>query len=183
MSGAVSDIENTKTFTQYSREFNIGVTFLAFGNGAPDIFSSIAAIRQSNPQLVVGELYGAGIFVTTVVAGTIFILSDFKPMARPLCRDIVFYVLTTFLSSAPKPDQSTDEPPAEMPGRVKKLVFSRTYFGQTSKTKRPSIKDMEDDNYEGFRDIGVTSPQRRRTLSNIHQPFQNGGHRKSTVFS
>jgi len=43
------------------------------------------------------NLLGAGIFVTTVVAGTIFILSDFKPMGRPLCRDIVFYIITTFL--------------------------------------------------------------------------------------
>jgi Ca2+/Na+ antiporter len=34
------------------------VTFLAFGNGAPDIFSSIAGIRQANPELVIGELYG-----------------------------------------------------------------------------------------------------------------------------
>jgi sodium/potassium/calcium exchanger 6 len=35
--------------------------------------------------------------VTTVVAGTIFILSDFKAMGRPLCRDIIFYILTTFI--------------------------------------------------------------------------------------
>ncbi|XP_054158346.1 mitochondrial sodium/calcium exchanger protein-like [Oppia nitens] len=193
-----------------------GVTFLAFGNGAPDIFSSIAGIKQSNPQLVVGELYGAGIFVTTVVAGSIFILSDFKPMARPMCRDIIFYIVTTFLVwltflggsikiahsiaficiylfyiitvvgsgiiytkylKKSNTDKPSDETPTEISGRVSKLVFSRTYFGQASKTKRTSINDMQDDNYEGvclrrikFRDIGVTSPQRRRTLFNIHQP-------------
>lgn len=35
-----------------------GVTFLAFGNGAPDIFSSIAGIKAAKPDLVLGELFG-----------------------------------------------------------------------------------------------------------------------------
>ena len=39
-----------------------GVTFLAFGNGAPDIFSVYASIKQGGEgtKLAVGELYGAG---------------------------------------------------------------------------------------------------------------------------
>ena len=37
-----------------------GVTLLAFGNGAPDIISSIAGVGQARPNLVVGELLGAG---------------------------------------------------------------------------------------------------------------------------
>ncbi|RWS07823.1 Sodium/potassium/calcium exchanger 6-like protein [Dinothrombium tinctorium] len=64
-----------------------GVTFLAFGNGAPDIFSSLAGIRQARPDLVFGELFGAGIFVTTVVAGSIFASQEFSVMKRPLLRD------------------------------------------------------------------------------------------------
>ena len=42
--------------------FSKGVTFLAFGNGAPDIFSSLAGIAQSRPELVIGELFGKQLF-------------------------------------------------------------------------------------------------------------------------
>lgn len=43
---------------------------MAFGNGAPDIFSSIASVTGvQDPQagLAISELLGGGIFVTTVV--------------------------------------------------------------------------------------------------------------------
>ncbi|CAF4335344.1 unnamed protein product, partial [Adineta steineri] len=48
-----------------------GVTFLAFGNGAPDIFSAIAAVSSAkggDVGLAFGALFGAGVFVTTVVS-------------------------------------------------------------------------------------------------------------------
>ena len=129
-------------------------------------------------------------------------------MARPLCRDIFFYVLTTlivwltFLGGSIKISHSIaficiylfyiitvvgsgiiytkylnkksqvneDGTPSEsiinlnnhdhqshwtwsfcliVSGRVKKLVFARTYFGQASTTKKGSIQDIDDDNYEG----------------------------------
>lgn len=72
------------------------MTFLAFGNGAPDIFSSIAGIRQSRPELVISELFGAGIFVITIVAGSILLSQDFKVMERPILRDIFFYLASAF---------------------------------------------------------------------------------------
>lgn len=68
-----------------------GVTLLAFGNGAPDIFSSIAGIRQGSYELVIGGLIGGGIFVTTVVAGSVFLTRPFKMAARPFFRDCIFY--------------------------------------------------------------------------------------------
>ena len=35
-----------------------GVTFLAFGNGAPDIFSSISGVTSSKPDLIFSGLFG-----------------------------------------------------------------------------------------------------------------------------
>jgi len=70
-----------------------GVTFLALGNGAPDLFSSFSAISQEAPELSLGAILGAGIFVNTVVVGSIAILTSFKLTRRPFLRDIIFYML------------------------------------------------------------------------------------------
>ncbi|XP_063967748.1 mitochondrial sodium/calcium exchanger protein-like isoform X4 [Lytechinus pictus] len=76
-----------------------GVTLLAFGNGAPDIFSAIAAItnaRDGEAGLAIGALFGAGIFVTTVVAGSIAVTRPFKMVERPFLRDSIFYLVAAF---------------------------------------------------------------------------------------
>ena len=74
------------------------MTILAFGNGAPDIFSSLAGADNDRPELVFGELFGAGLFVTTVVAGAICWLKPFKLMKRPFLRDVSFYIAAAFWS-------------------------------------------------------------------------------------
>jgi hypothetical protein len=43
-----------------------GVTLLALGNGAPDVFSVLAAYRAGQADLAVGALVGGSMFVTTV---------------------------------------------------------------------------------------------------------------------
>ena len=76
-----------------------GVTFLAFGNGAPDVFSAIAAItnaKNGDAGLAFGALLGAGIFVSTVVAGTICIIKPFTSNERPLLRDLIFFMVASF---------------------------------------------------------------------------------------
>lgn len=76
-----------------------GVTFLAFGNGAPDIFSAVAAISASkngDAGLAIGALFGAGIFVTTMVAGAIAFTRPFKMVERPFLRDVIFYLGAAF---------------------------------------------------------------------------------------
>lgn len=70
-----------------------GVTLLAFGNGSPDIFAAIAGIKQNKTEMVIGGLLGSGIFVTTVVAGSIFLTQNFGMMKRPFLRDAFFYML------------------------------------------------------------------------------------------
>ena len=46
-----------------------GVTLLAFGNGAPDVFSAIAAANSSNP----GQVANATKSVSVIIGGTFFI--------------------------------------------------------------------------------------------------------------
>ncbi|XP_071619523.1 mitochondrial sodium/calcium exchanger protein [Heliangelus exortis] len=76
-----------------------GVTFLAFGNGAPDVFSAVVAF--SNPRtagLAIGAVFGAGVFVTTVVAGGIALVKPFTAASRPFLRDVIFYMVAVFLT-------------------------------------------------------------------------------------
>ena len=47
-------------------------------------------------ELLLGELFGAGVFVTTVVAGSICIAQPFKLMERPFLRDVIFYIFAGF---------------------------------------------------------------------------------------
>lgn len=76
-----------------------GVTFLAFGNGAPDVFSAIAAVGNSkdgDAGLAFGALFGAGVFVSTVIVATICLISPFHSVQRPLLRDLIFFMLAGF---------------------------------------------------------------------------------------
>nr|AKN21567.1 slc24a-7 [Schmidtea mediterranea] len=71
-----------------------GVTLLALGNGAADVFSSLSAVTSnSNPNvgLAFGAILGAGVFVNAITAGIIMILSPFKIMKRPILKDLLFY--------------------------------------------------------------------------------------------
>lgn len=43
-------------------ESTAGVTFLAFGNGSPDVFSTFAAMKGGTFGLAIGELIGAASF-------------------------------------------------------------------------------------------------------------------------
>ncbi|VDK68495.1 unnamed protein product, partial [Cylicostephanus goldi] len=73
-----------------------GVTFMAFGNGAPDIFGSIASVLSSpKPKagFALGELLGAGIFVTSMVTATIILVKPFKIDVFSTIRDLIFYLI------------------------------------------------------------------------------------------
>jgi sodium/potassium/calcium exchanger 6 len=69
-----------------------GVTFLALGNGAPDLFSTFNAMQQSSYGLAIGELFGAATFITTVVVGVVALLFGFRVTRRPFLRDVLFFL-------------------------------------------------------------------------------------------
>lgn len=58
-----------------------GVTLLAIGNGAPDVFSSVAAFVSSDKAGGIGFscVLGGALFITTVVSGTVALVTDKGP--------------------------------------------------------------------------------------------------------
>ena len=75
-----------------------GVTFLAFGNGSPDVFSTFAAMSTNSGSLAVGELIGAASFITAVVAGAMAFVRPFKVARRSFVRDVCFFILAASFS-------------------------------------------------------------------------------------
>ncbi|KAF3154029.1 hypothetical protein TWF569_000867 [Orbilia oligospora] len=74
-----------------------GVTFLAFGNGSPDVFSTFAAMKINSGSLAVGELVGAASFITAVVAGSMAIVRPFTVAKKSFVRDVVFFMVSVSL--------------------------------------------------------------------------------------
>lgn len=80
-----------------------GVTLLAFGNGAPDVFSAISAVSNANPDdkqatlLSISALTGSALFISTVVVllSTRASLPSKEITVTPIffIRDLVFYMM------------------------------------------------------------------------------------------
>lgn len=74
-----------------------GVTFLAFGNGSPDVFATFSAMRSQSGGLAIGELLGAAAFVTSVVAGSMCIIKPFRVNPGPFLRDVGFFTFAVVI--------------------------------------------------------------------------------------
>ena len=75
-----------------------GVTFLAFGNGSPDVFSTFAAMNTHSGSLAVGELIGAAGFITAAVAGSMALVREFKVGKKTFVRDVGFFIVAASFS-------------------------------------------------------------------------------------
>uniref|UniRef100_A0A0D6R718 Sodium/calcium exchanger membrane region domain-containing protein n=1 Tax=Araucaria cunninghamii TaxID=56994 RepID=A0A0D6R718_ARACU len=71
-----------------------GVTLLALGNGAPDVFASMAALRGDNARIGLGAILSAGTFVSAFVLGSVALTSaPFAVKPFPFVRDVFFYIM------------------------------------------------------------------------------------------
>mmetsp|Transcript_10638 Transcript_10638/g.25223 ORF Transcript_10638/g.25223 Transcript_10638/m.25223 type:complete len:798 (+) Transcript_10638:335-2728(+) len=94
--GATADNFFSPILTQLSQDLGLpprfaGVTFLALGNGAPDLSSTILAIKSGDYNLSLGALTGAGMFVGTVVAGSCILSAGGAKCRGALIRDSLGY--------------------------------------------------------------------------------------------
>ncbi|KAG0023814.1 hypothetical protein BGZ81_007921 [Podila clonocystis] len=81
----------TSFFLRVNLTAQTGVTFLAFGNGSPDVFSTFSAMGAGSASLAIGELVGAASFITSVVVGSMAIIKPFKVSKAPFLRDVIFF--------------------------------------------------------------------------------------------
>ena len=73
-----------------------GVTLLALGNGAPDVASTVNAItndRKRGYLMALGELTGAAMVSSTVIAGAVCYVAGGVPCRGAMIRDIVVFIL------------------------------------------------------------------------------------------
>ncbi|KAM7344785.1 mitochondrial sodium/calcium exchanger protein-like isoform 2-T2 [Cochliomyia hominivorax] len=71
-----------------------GVTLLAFGNGSPDLFTSLASLEDASTTMYSNIMAGA-IYVTSFVGGVICIIHPFHISGSNLLRDTTFFILGT----------------------------------------------------------------------------------------
>ncbi|KAK4058313.1 hypothetical protein OIO90_000470 [Microbotryomycetes sp. JL221] len=77
-----------------------GVTFLAFSNGSPDVFSTFAALSHDSGSLAIGELIGAASFIVSVVSGTMCLIKPFRVAKHTFLRDVGFFTVAITLTLA-----------------------------------------------------------------------------------
>lgn len=74
-----------------------GVTFLAFGNGSPDLSSTFSSMRAGSGSLAIGELLGAASFIVSCVVGSMCIIRPFHVYRWPFLRDVGFFTIAVTL--------------------------------------------------------------------------------------
>ncbi|KNA18777.1 hypothetical protein SOVF_067540 isoform B [Spinacia oleracea] len=74
------------------------VTLLALGNGAPDVFASVAAVAGGETRTGFGAILSAGTFVSAFVVGFVGIYAaPFSVDPSSFVRDVLFYLMAAFL--------------------------------------------------------------------------------------
>ena len=96
--GHTADEYFSSILSQISQDMGLpprlgGVTLLALGNGAPDLSSSVAAVRSGKFYLALGSAIGSVMFVGCVVAGRLISINSGVKSRGAQIRDIVALLL------------------------------------------------------------------------------------------
>lgn len=96
LSSALTNISNKLGISQNLA----GLTFLAFGNGSPDVITSIVASdgEEGGIDFSVAALVGSGVFLTTLVMSfVVFFGKSVKVVKAKFTRDIILFILSLII--------------------------------------------------------------------------------------
>ena len=69
----------------------IGLTVVAFGTSAPEIFSSAVAALENKPELAIGNSFGSNLFNVGVVLGICALIKPLRVPATVLKKNYRLY--------------------------------------------------------------------------------------------
>ncbi len=75
----------------------IGLTVIAFGTSAPELFVSLKAALHGSPGIAIGNVVGSNIANILLMIGTVGVVTPFVCRGAPLKRDGMVLVLATVL--------------------------------------------------------------------------------------
>lgn len=76
----------------------IGLTIVAFGTSAPEIFSSAASVIEHEPALAIGNAIGSNIFNIGIVLGIAALLSPLEPPKTLFRKEVPALLLVTLVT-------------------------------------------------------------------------------------
>ena len=84
----------------------IGLTIVALGTSAPEIFSSAVAALEDKPELAIGNALGSNLFNVGVALGLAAVISPIKPPESLINKELPALLLVTLVTGALLIDQS-----------------------------------------------------------------------------
>lgn len=78
----------------------IGLTIVAFGTSAPEIFSSAVAAYEGKPELAIGNALGSNLFNVGIALGVAAVISPLKPPESLISKELPALLLVTFVAGA-----------------------------------------------------------------------------------
>ncbi len=78
----------------------IGLTIVAFGTSAPEIFSSAVSAWENKPELAIGNALGSNLFNIGVALGVAAIIRPLKPPASLTSKELPALLLVTVATGA-----------------------------------------------------------------------------------
>jgi len=77
------------------QESTIGLTIVAAGTGAPELFASLAALRKGSASIAIGNVVGSNLFNTIAIVGAAAIVNPLKIRLEELHWDLGVMIIMT----------------------------------------------------------------------------------------